>query len=112
MKSVKITFSDDTGRQLTVVGRGDPSQTARKIVKRVEQIIPKYFDQNQEPENVEIKNFEQLERTKTGNSGSDLLTIQVNDRTDERFCRRNYGYQYGRKDHPKAEGPVGPTRIN
>lgn len=112
MRTIRMKFGGESGEAMNVLGYGDRSQTPGEIIERVKPKARKYFRNNGGEQELKLRDFEEVEQKEFEALGSDLRSIQVNEKTEENYCARNYGYRYKRKNHPKAEGPVGPTRLD
>lgn len=107
MREVKITFSNEAGREMTVIGQGSATQTPEQIVELTRPKVRKYLGTNGDDAELTVREF-----TLPGETDSrDYMTIQVNNVTEESYCLRYAGRGWKNDTHTTAEGPVGPTRL-
>jgi hypothetical protein len=110
VKTSRIRFGS-VSEDLTVPGRGTSSQKPQEIIDRIKPKVLKYFDDSHSSAKIKVKKYDRREQTSSLEPNGDELSFDVSRNTEENFCRRYYGYEYTRRNHPKAEGPVGPTRL-
>ncbi|MFB6346885.1 MAG: hypothetical protein ABEK50_14260 [bacterium] len=111
MKTVRITLSNQAGESRTVLGHGDkrqsPGEIAELVASEARNVLPDIGSGD-----LRVDEYSLINGSETTDGETVSEEFYVNDHPEESYCSRNYGYQFNRRNHPKAEGPVGPTRLD
>lgn len=89
MRDLKITIRENS-RQFVVIGRGDQRQLPEEICNLVLEQLKKMRDPNHTAQQLEIVDYEFLDQD-SNEDLSDAYQIDVHHRTEEPYCRSNYG---------------------